>query len=118
VTPCPNCGSSNQSVSVGLSDELTIRESWRFKFRDGTLPSKDKLRRDTFIGSELRKSLGDFVHKERTIDRDANRYHELVREESGEITHQVDEPLSDHSGHGSAKLKPAKSDPDKRSGDN
>lgn len=42
-----------------------------------------------------------------TVDREADRYTErLVDGETGEVIHDVDEPLSEHRGHGSAKGQP------------
>jgi hypothetical protein len=109
---CSVCGSTERKISASISDEIIIRDSWKGKVIDGALPSKQKIRREFFNGSEKRKSHGDYVYKVRYIDRDANRYHELVRKESGEIIRDVDEPLTDHVGHGSVKLKPKKSDED------
>ena len=49
---------------------------------------------------------GKVVHHERLIDRDNNRDEEKVTDyETGEIIHHQAEPLSEHFGHGSAKLK-------------
>ena len=56
-----------------------------------------------FSGREKRKSVGDFVNKERRIDRENDLYREKVVTDSGEIIHDVDEPLNKHRGHGSAK---------------
>ena len=90
---------------TSISDQIVLRESWRAQMRDGSLPSKKRLRRDVFTGADQRKFHGDFVHKERVIDKDTNRYRELVRTESGEIIHDVDELLTDRFGNGSAKFK-------------
>jgi hypothetical protein len=105
LTQCPKCGSASQTIAASRSDQIAWRESWRAQVRDGSLPSKRRLRRDIFTGADQRKSHGDFVHKERVIDKDTDRYRELVRTESGEIIHEVDESLTDHFGHGSAKFK-------------
>ena len=44
------------------------------------------------------------IQKERLIDRKSDRYKELVKDlETGEVIHETDEPLSQHTGHGSAK---------------
>jgi hypothetical protein len=108
LTQCPKCGSANQNIAAGITETVTARDGWRFQVRDGNLSSKKRLRRDIFSGAEQRKSHGDFVQKERVIDKDTNRYRKLIRIESGEIIHDVDEPLTDHFGHGSAKLKKVK----------
>jgi hypothetical protein len=47
-----------------------------------------------------------FVHRERVIDRENDRYFERVTDyETGETIHEVEEPLSQHTGHGNAKPK-------------
>jgi hypothetical protein len=44
------------------------------------------------------------IHKMDVIDRRGNRYFEHITDnETGEIIRVVDEPLTDHRGHGSAK---------------
>lgn len=105
--PCPKCGSIRQNVTLNISDEVTaeLRDSLNAKVKDDTFPSKEKVRREFFYGSDKRKSKGDYVYKEREIDKDRNRYRELVREESGEVIRDIEQPLSDHTGHGSAKFK-------------
>ena len=50
--------------------------------------------------------LGKHVLREQVIDRDNNRYFEKVTDyESGEIIHHNEEPLSEHRGHGTEKVK-------------
>ncbi|MBP2297091.1 hypothetical protein [Azospirillum rugosum] len=107
--PCPKCGSTNQKVTLNIFDEITteVRDSLKGKVKDDSFPSKKKVRRDFFYGSDERKSKGDYVYKEREIDKDNNRYRELVREESGEVIRDIEQPLTDHTGHGSAKFKNA-----------
>ena len=56
-------------------------------------------------GSDERRSKVDYVHKEREIDRDNDRYRERVVDEEGVVLHDVEEPLSLHFGHGSAKVR-------------
>ena len=44
--------------------------------------------------------------KERSIDRDNNKYKEVVTDpETGKVVHHCEEFLSKHKGHGSAKKK-------------
>lgn len=46
------------------------------------------------------------MSKEREIDHDNDRYRELVVEEgTGIVLHEVEESLSEHFGHGSAKFE-------------
>jgi phage FluMu protein Com len=114
--PCPDCGSVNLHVKLELSDKVPARprDTLKGKVKDPSLRSKDKVRKEFFYGSQERKSIGDYIYKERELDRDDNRYRELVREEGGKIIHEVDHPLSEHTGHGSAKfnLKPQEPESD------
>ena len=48
---------------------------------------------------------GNLMQKERIIDRKNNSYKELVVNiDTGEVVRDVEHPLSDHKGYGSAKL--------------
>lgn len=68
------------------------------------LPNKANFDVEEIEGKEWSHSLDRFVSKHRIIDKIGNRYFELVvDDESGEILMSCDEPLSDHSDHGSAK---------------
>jgi hypothetical protein len=61
---------------------------------------------ETFSGADWSHRLQRFVRKQRTLDRDNDRYVEkVVDPETGEVLRDVEEPLSDHQGHGSAKAK-------------
>jgi len=45
-----------------------------------------------------------WIHREKAENRREDRYTEVVRDpDTDEIIHEVDEPLSEHRGHGSAK---------------
>lgn len=105
--PCPTCGSRARHIRLTFSDTATAkaRDTLKGKVKDPTRRSKDKVRREFFYGADARKSQGDYVYKEREIDRDNDRYRELVKEESGDVLRDVDGRLSDHIGHGSAKFK-------------
>src|SRR3954447_26432427 len=116
-TPCPKCRSMKQKVKLSFSDEITAkaRDSLKGKVKDSSFPSKKKVRREFFYGSDERKSKGDYIYKEREIDKDANRYRELIREESGEVIRDIEQPLTDHIGHGSAKFKQVQREGDRES---
>ncbi|MGC1133561.1 MAG: hypothetical protein WA941_12120 [Nitrososphaeraceae archaeon] len=55
---------------------------------------------------DIYRKTGRSVRRRMRVDRDNNRYTEEVEDkETGEIIHSVDEPLSEHRGHGSARRK-------------
>lgn len=56
-------------------------------------------------GWELHKRFGDMVEKYRHIDRRNDRYIERIATRDGELIRDVDERLSEHIGHGSAKTR-------------
>ncbi len=100
--PCPQCGSTTRKFSEHLKVEAKAQVGLGFKHKR---PGSKKPIAEGFTGRELRKSVGDFVDKERLIDRENDRYREKVVTDSGEVIRDVDEPLSEHTDRGSAKLK-------------
>ena len=105
--PCHHCGSDSRLIDATVSDDLALKEMMEMEARDPSLRSKDKLRVKLMSGDELRHSTGEWVKKERLIDRNSDRYFERVTNPTtGEVIHHSDEPLSEHRGHGSAKPLP------------
>ena len=97
---CPKCGSIAKTITVQFEDRIEFHDQLAMKSkRDGEKPHlKAK------VGDNYDHSRGKYVHIEQTVDRDNNRYRKLVKDkETGEIIRDVDEPLSDHKGYGSAK---------------
>jgi hypothetical protein len=99
-----------RSFACEVKDGFGVRDDYRVR---GAHPGQ---RAKGFI-DEIKKTAphqgrgGALVKVERTIDRDTDRYRETVTMiESGEVIRSVDEPLSDHRGHGSAKFKAAPED--------
>jgi hypothetical protein len=67
--------------------------------------SKGKYAHEALRGHEFNVK-GNLMSKERIIDRKNNYYKELVvNTDTGEIVRDIEQPLSDHTGHGSAKRK-------------
>lgn len=65
-----------------------------------------KYRYDLKIGIESRGDGKGLVHVERIIDKEKNYYFERVVDFwSNEVIRSVEHPLSEHTGHGSAKRK-------------
>jgi hypothetical protein len=56
-------------------------------------------------GEDLSRKIHKWVHVRRVVNRGMDWYSETIIEpESGEIIHECYEPLSKHTGHGTAKL--------------
>ena len=68
-------------------------------------PGVKKPLAEGFNGWELRRSVGDHVRKLLLVDREGDRYFERIETQDGTVLRHCDEPLSEHRGHGSAKLK-------------
>ena len=105
--PCASCGSTARTVTVTVEDTITLHDKIGWEANDPNLPSRkkqQKTRVEGITGSEWSDRLQEMVHKERLIDRKNNRYREVVKDvKTGDVIHEVDEPLSQDTGHGSAK---------------
>ena len=56
-------------------------------------------------GDSFSTRFGRWMRRSRVLDRENNRYTEsVVDPKTGETIHHCNEPLSDHQGHGSAKV--------------
>lgn len=86
-------------VSIGsIHDSVTVR------VKNPDLPSKKKLRKEIQAGADLYRKTGEYLDKYRLIDKDNDRYVEIVKDLStGKVTYHCNEPLSAHTGHGSAR---------------
>lgn len=103
---CPQCGSEDQLQILCIKEDvgLEIHDGLDGRLKDPSLRAAKKLRVRFFAGSEQRKSDGKWMNKGRIIDRDNDKYKEVVTDPvTGEIIRKCDEPLSTHQGHGSAK---------------
>lgn len=98
---CPVCGSKLQTVIVGISDSVDVKDQLKAKAKE---IEKKKPIKEIVTGSEKCISKGKFVDKTRVIDRENDYYFEkVVDPDNGEIIRLSEEPLSKHFGHGSAK---------------
>ena len=105
-TPCPRCGSTVRSYSETLTDSIELHDGHRAIGKNTTLPSAKKLRFDTYSGVEHSYKYDKLVRVHRTVDKDKNWYGEKVIDpQTGETLHECEEPLSKHTGHGTAKPK-------------
>jgi hypothetical protein len=101
--PCPDCGSMARVIEVSFS--LTLESSASTGFKHKRVGCKKPIA-EGFSGKALFAKEQQLVDKERLIDREANRYREKVTDPAtGAVIHECDEPLDDHTGHGSAKPK-------------
>lgn len=109
---CSKCGSGSLTRTLVVHDEirLGLDEHVTLKAKDRAYPSCKNPRREVRSGRRPDVS-GRAVDEWRLIDRDADRYEErIVHPQTGEVVHQDEGRLSEHRGHGSAKLKGERKD--------
>lgn len=106
VPPCPSCGSRKRVICTYIQETVKIKEKVSGKTK------KQGIKKPTYefvAGDDLHNKSGKWHTKKRIIDRDNDRYEEVVSDpETGKIIHRCDEPLSKHRGHGLAKVKISK----------
>lgn len=103
---CAACGSGDRAVFV--EETAKVREAVQLT---GRQPGYRGARSGRSRGSVVLKLFkgdqqsadGSWVCKESLFDRQNNRRRELVVREDGTVLVDVDHPLSEHTGHGSAK---------------
>lgn len=104
--PCPKCGSRRRVIEVYVTESLILREKWAMKQER---PGRKKPISESVMGDDLHRQSGQWNKLERTIDRENDRYTELITDPvTGNVIRSCDEPLSQHQGRGTAKRKPAK----------
>ena len=106
-TPCPHCGSTARTYGVALEATVTLRSMLRFKARH---PGGGRPFGEGEVGDDVHRKTGRWMRLERIIDRARDWYREHISDPTtGEVVRHVEEPLSQHRDHGSAK-RPDKSD--------
>lgn len=85
-----------------ISESITIRSEIALKHKR---PGVKKPLSEQKHGDSLSTKLGRWMRRSRVVDRENDRYTETVVDpKTGEMVHHCDEPLSEHRGHGSAKV--------------
>ena len=103
---CPICGSKKRIFEACINEKCLAHDSLRGQVKNPNYSGKRKLRWDSFSGWEKSHALGKIVKKEKLIDKDIDKYKEIVTDpDTNEIIHFCEEPLKKHFGHGSAKQK-------------
>jgi DNA-directed RNA polymerase subunit RPC12/RpoP len=106
-TPCPDCGSKDRHVGKRVPDGVEVRDGIRGKARSGEAGKPGgKPWLTTMSEPSWSHARQKWMHREKTENRRDNRYTEVVKDpDTGETIHEVDEPLTDHRGHGAAQRK-------------
>ncbi len=100
----PKCGSGNLGSHVWskVEERMKVGDRVTGKLKRLGLRSRDKLRL-TVVEGWLRQADGSMASLVRCIDRDSRHYFDRVVADNGDVLHECDEPLPDHTGHGSAR---------------
>ena len=105
--PCPECGSTSRKTAVAISAKVKIRASV-----SGRMKSQKKMKSGGRKRREREVRFGHSFHLLRqrwesllmVIDRKKNMYEKTVTDkDTGEVVYHCKEPLSKHTGRGSAK---------------
>lgn len=104
--PCPRCGSIERRIRIAAEEKVEIHDKITIKDKDLTLPRKKSVRGEYEYGSDFSEKHKKFLDKTRIIDRRNDKYKEVVIDlETSKVIHHCEEPLSKHTGHGSAEMK-------------
>ena len=100
--PCPECGSTVRRAEVGISSStVTARSTLSFKARRA---GRGRPFTEGKVADDLHRKSGRWLRLERIIDRARDWYREIISDrQTGEVIHHVEEPLSEHTGHGAAR---------------
>jgi len=70
----------------------------------GKRPGKKKPFIEQISGADLFRKIGRWMHLSRVIDRENDWYSKVITDPvTGKIVYRCEEPLSKHTGHGSAR---------------
>ncbi len=101
--PCSKCGSLERRVFVNVVDTVEVHEKIAVKAKT---PGEKRPFMEQKTGDEYWRDGEKWVDRHVIVDRRGNRYVERVTDPAtGHVIHYVDEPLSEHRGHGDAKRK-------------
>lgn len=98
--PCPVCGSKSRLTKVGIDSSFRPEGHLSYRHRS---PGTGRWLTERVEGASFYKATGVWHTLSRLIDRIAGRYKERVVNEKGEVIREIDDPLSEHRGRGSAK---------------
>jgi Tat protein secretion system quality control protein TatD with DNase activity len=100
---CIHCFRNTISnIHVSISENIVARDSLKFKKKS---PEFRKFSFMGVIGWFSSKCYKKGVDLSRIFDKEKDEYHEIVKDiNTGKILHETHEKLSEHTGHGSAKI--------------
>lgn len=104
--PCPGCGSLKRRFDEVLSERLVAGVMMSTKAYAAGLSKRKGIRFESKDGDSYSISLNRFVKLSQLVDHMAKRYvKKVVDPVTGEFLREVDEPLGEHQGRGSAQKR-------------
>ena len=101
--PCPSCGSTARIFEVTIHDGIVMKSKLGMKARhsSGKKPFIEQV-----TGDDFHRKTAKWMNVSRVYDREHDLYKEIITDPvTREVIHECIEPLSEHTGHGSAKHK-------------
>ena len=92
-------------LEIHVADEIPIKEKLKRNFKDPARRTKEKVRSKQTVGDDYHRASGTWSKRNMIVDHDNNKYFEAIIDSTGKVIRKVEEPLDQHLGHGSAKLK-------------
>ena len=85
---------------------MKMLTGFRYKHKNPKLSGRKKILSEGFNSYSFSHDIGKLVNHQRLIDRQNDKYIEIVKDENtDQLLHHCNEKLSEHQGHGSAKIK-------------
>ena len=101
--PCPDCGSVARAYAASVRESVSADIKMKTRHRS---PGTNRFKLEHTLGDDLHRKSGTWNVLDRRIDRLADRYDEIIVDPvTNKIVHECHESLSEHSGHGSARIK-------------
>jgi hypothetical protein len=93
-------------LEIFVSDEVpAIKEQLKSKFKDPTRRSTEKVRSEQIVEDDSHRASGTWSKRNMIVDHDNNKYFEEIIDSTGKVIRKAEEPVDQHQGYGSAKLK-------------
>lgn len=99
---CPYCGSERRSLHVTITEEVKLHDQIGGSI---TSAGAKEPRQEFKRGDDYHRQSGQWNFLDRLIDRANDWYKEHIINSNGKYIKNVNERLSKHQGHGSAKYK-------------
>lgn len=103
--PCRVCGGTSRVLVRVVTEQIRVLDGYAFKQKRHSSVGRRRIVAEGFSRYEPSHKAA-LVRHDRSVDRDKDRYRELVVDaDTGTVLHHDEGKLSEHQGHGSAKKR-------------